>query len=551
MTTQELRELFLKEHRRDRRLTLINYGIICFIALLFLGLMAFLFKAAHINALDSFSKTFEGGEHDPWYIKYVFIAVLVGIVLYPFYHVWKLSKRPQKIEELMSKIESGSKASTVDDIEEYKVTIPFVKVNFKLCPVTSAIIHLDNDIKLYQLPIDSSYLPEMKILLSGGNMAKLAEIKHELYADDENNIVAAATPSVNDVSVEEVVEKPTPLKSTDEFRAFLDKDLNDTIKEIDKQRSSTQRMTMIVVPLVLLVVLGIGGYYCYSTFKAAEAGDYTSPGSSIPILILFFGVITVIGFGYSYFVRKKHEKSVNAQAASNSDVDAVAAGGSLNETVFRRIIKFINPTAEYIPIGHIGLPEFLESGLYQGKNYGIDGNDQISGRHNGVPFIMCELQVSYKRNFSDVKDSPDSVLSGLFFVAKFNKKFSSPVYIIPRKGASGYTNLVGEKVKLEDPEFMDMFEVYSPDQVEARYILTPSTMERIKNIARRNKGKFYVAFNNNKITITNDNNDTKFGVGFFDSLTKNDNKLLVDFYETIRDQMSIIDELKLNMKIWK
>lgn len=548
MTTQELRELFLKEHRRDRRLTLINYAIIGFIVLLFLGLIAFLFKATDVNALDSLTKTFEGGEHDPWYIKYVFIAVLAGIVLYPFYHVWKLSKRPQKIEELMSKIESGSKASTVADMEEYKVTIPFVKVNFKLCPVTSAIIYLDNDVKLYQLPIDSSYLPEMKILLSGGNMAKLEEIKHELYADDDNDIVAAAAPSVK-----AVVEESTPLKSksTDEFRTFLDKELKDTIKEINKQRSLTQRMTMIVVPLVLLVVLGIGGYYCYSTLKAAKAGDYTSPGSSIPILILFFGVITVIGFGYSYFVRKKHEKSAGAQAASDSGVDAVAAGGSLNETVFRRIIKFINPTVEYVPIGHIGLPKFLESGLYQEKKYSIDGNDQIMGRHNGVPFIMCELQVTYRRNFSDVKDSPDSVLSGLFFVAKFNKKFSSPVYIIPRKGASGYTNLVGEKVKLEDPEFMDMFEVYSPDQVEARYILTPSTMERIKNIARRNKGKFYIAFNNNKITITNDNNDTKFGVGFFDSLTKNNNKLLVDFYETIRDQMSIIDELKLNMKIWK
>jgi hypothetical protein len=36
-----------------------------------------------------------------------------------------------------------------------------------------------------------------------------------------------------------------------------------------------------------------------------------------------------------------------------------------------------------------------------------------------------------------------------------------------------------EKVKLESTEFENKFIVYSSDQVEARYILTPSFMERL------------------------------------------------------------------------
>ncbi|MDH6354907.1 heme/copper-type cytochrome/quinol oxidase subunit 2 [Dysgonomonas sp. PH5-45] len=539
MTIQELRELFIKEHKRDRRLIFINYGIISFIVLLVLGLIAFLFYATNTNPIQALSEAFGGREHDPWYVKYVLIAIMCGAVIYPFYHIWKLSKRPQKIEDLLSRIESGAKATTVHDSKEYKVTIPLLKVNIKLCPVTMASIYLDNDVKPYLLPINSFYLADMKILLSGGNVQKLNEIKRALYADDDT-----------ETSTQQEVEKiQTPLKTTEEFRTFLNENLKDTIVEIDKQRGFTRKMTMIVVPVVILAVLGIAGYYYYSSIKGAAAGDY-SVASSTPLLLLFFGGITAIGFGYSYFVRWKHKKTTGTQSVSDSDIYAAAAGNSLNETVFRKIIKFINPTVEYMPMGHVGLPEFLESGLYQEKNYNIHGNDQISGRHNGVPFIMCELWVTHKRNFSDEKDKPDSVFSGQFFVAKFNKKFSSSVYIKPRKGSSGYTHITDEKIKLEDPEFMDMFDVYGTDQVEARYILTPSTMERIKNIAKRTKGEFYIAFNNNKITITNNSKNTKFGVGFFDSLTKDDNKLLVDFYETIRDQFAIIDDLKLNVKIW-
>ena len=35
-----------------------------------------------------------------------------------------------------------------------------------------------------------------------------------------------------------------------------------------------------------------------------------------------------------------------------------------------------------------------------------------------------------------------------------------------------------ESVKLEDPKFEKLFDVYGNDQIEARYLLTPSFMER-------------------------------------------------------------------------
>lgn len=41
-----------------------------------------------------------------------------------------------------------------------------------------------------------------------------------------------------------------------------------------------------------------------------------------------------------------------------------------------------------------------------------------------------------------------------------------------------------ENVNLEDPEFESVFEIYSSDQVEARYLLTSVFMERLLSLSR-------------------------------------------------------------------
>jgi len=544
MTTQELRLYFIQEHRRDRKLTIINYVIIALGILLILGLIGALFKFTGASVSKAISDAFGGQEHDPWYVKYIFVGVLAGCILYPFYQLWKINKRPQQINELLAKIEAGGKANSIDEYKEYKVTIPLIKVNYKMCPVTYVMINLSNDLKFYKLPIKSLHIPDLKIVLSGGNLAKLKDIKKELYADEEETDI---TPS-NEVA--------TPIKSVDEFRTFLNENLKDKIDNIDSQRKKTRKSIMIVVPLVLIAIFGLVGYIYYTSYRSVAEGDYSGQGS-ISIIIPVFVVMVIISLIYGFYMKSKHSKLAGTEAGENNNY---LGGASFNEQIFGKIIKFVNPTVEYVPIGHIGLPEFLESSMFEEKNYEIKGNDQISGRHNGVPFIMCELWVGYKRNFTDEKEGADSVFSGQFFVARFNKRFSSTVFIKPKSTLKviwgnndirGYTHTIGEKVMLEDPEFTDMFDVYAEDQIEARYILTPSMMERIKELAKKSGGQFYIAFNNNKITVANNSQSSKFGVSYFGSLGKNDNKLFVDFYNNICNQFAIIDDLKLNVKIWK
>jgi len=543
MTTHELKELLLKEHKRDKRLTFINYVLICFGILLIVGIIAYLIINSGGSVTKAVSDSFGGGESDPWWSKYIFIAVLAGCVIYPFFQMWKLSKRPREIDELIVRIESGGTANSIDSYKEYKITIPLGKANYKICPVSYVMINFNNDVKFYKLPLHNAYIADLKIMLSGADLDKLNQVRSELYSLDN-----ADSPQ-RDLSVEKYTE--TPLKTVEEFKTFLNENLKDTIDKIETQRKKTRTMSMVMVPLVIIVVLGIIGYAYYSNFKSVEAGDYSGMGTITTIVPIF--IVLIIGsFAYSFYMKQKYkEKAVSGE---------LTPAESINEGVFKKIIKFINPTVEYIPMGHVGLSEFMESNLFIEKNYEIRGNDQISGFHNSVPFIMCELWVSYKRSFTNEKEAPDSVFAGQFFVARFNKRFTSTVYIRPRLGFKGswinnsisaYTQTIGDKVKLEDPEFSDMFDVYSDDQIDARYILTPSLMERIKELAKRTKGQYHIAFHNNKITVLNNNQASNFGVGYFESLTKDDNKLFVDFYKNISDEFAIIDDLKLNIRIWK
>ncbi|WP_163319011.1 DUF3137 domain-containing protein [Dysgonomonas sp. 520] len=538
MTLSDFKELLLQEHKRDKKLTFINYalisvGIIAIVALLFyLGANFSGIAKNFTGAMDSAS-----GSYSTYY-KFVIPLVVICCICYPFYQIYKLQQRPKKIEDLINKIQKGAKATTIQDVVSYKITLPLLKVNLKLCPVTMVYIYLNDDVKPFILPLNKFYLSDAKLLLSGADIQQLNTIKDALYGDTDpeaQNTVA------------------TPLKSVDEFKEFIKTDLMDTISDVESNRKSTRSTMIIMGVIATLLAFGFVGYMAYNAMQTSKAGNYSSMGSDpIKTFLPFIAIFLVIYVGYYIYSKSKSKGQADTATGGYESIQT-----TFKTKIFDKMVKFINPSVEYSPLGHIGLPEFLESGFFVEKNYDIDGSDQISGRHNGVPFLMCDLSVSYRRNFSDEKEGPDSVFFGQFFVARFNKSFSSSVYLIPKKkffagsnDIGGYTSPSGEKVLLEDPEFMDMFNVYAEDQVEARYILTTAMMERIKQLTKRTKGQYHIVFNNNKITVANNSRTDNFEVGYSKSLTKNDNELLVNFYKDLADQFAIIDELRLNVRIW-
>ena len=106
-----------------------------------------------------------------------------------------------------------------------------------------------------------------------------------------------------------------------------------------------------------------------------------------------------------------------------------------------------------------------------------------------------------------------------------------------------------QKANLEDVNFEKSFDVYTKDQIEARYILTPTFMERLKslNTSFGTKG-VKCSFFDDYIMIAIPTKKDLFELGsLYQSLGSN--KLAEEFYDELHSIYDMIDHFKLNEKI--
>lgn len=159
---------------------------------------------------------------------------------------------------------------------------------------------------------------------------------------------------------------------------------------------------------------------------------------------------------------------------------------------------------------HNLLKRFEDLSLVPGHNRETR-EDEISGTLTDVDFWLQEAKL-VKVSGSGKNRTRRTVFKGLLCHFDFHKKFRGTT--IGRKDFTSFGNFFsgfstsGERVKLEDPEFESKFEVYSTDQIEARYLLTPGFMQRVLDLLQIpqvkhvqfafDDGKFYMAIESPK-----------------------------------------------------
>ena len=106
--------------------------------------------------------------------------------------------------------------------------------------------------------------------------------------------------------------------------------------------------------------------------------------------------------------------------------------------------------------------------------------------------LLCEFD--FHKNFTGTTIiTRDHTKFGNFF-AKFGK--------------------IGERIRLEDPEFEKLFEVYGTDQVESRYLLTPGFMERIRHLSQMvGRGNLQLAFDKGRLLLAIKKSENSFEGG--------------------------------------
>lgn len=180
-------------------------------------------------------------------------------------------------------------------------------------------------------------------------------------------------------------------------------------------------------------------------------------------------------------------------------------------------------------------------------------DDVFTGSVKDVPLEIAELKYVKIERYTDsdgrTRTREHIVWKGVLVQFKMNKNFSGHTIVKPDALVknSGLSKL--KHTTLEDVIFEKKFDVFTDDEVEARYLLTTAFMERLTNIVTAFKAKnISCAFYQDKLILAIGVNQDLFSVA---SLFKpvNDEKQFFTMFEEINSLVHLIEHFKLNQKI--
>jgi hypothetical protein len=312
------------------------------------------------------------------------------------------------------------------------------------------------------------------------------------------------------------------MKTREEFTSFYNNELLPKINELEQIRLVIkQKLTT-----VYLITLGIAAIslMLYSV-------------TINPLLIALGAIIAIVFF----FVSKA---SVSGDYKNQFKTKIVGS-----------IVNFIEPGLTLSPGNFISHVDFDQSNIY--KTYdNYSGHDLILGTIGKTKVGFSKLNVTERQ--SDGKNTRTvTIFEGVFWIADFNKDFNTSIVVLPDTAESMFgkvgqffqsINLSRDSlVKMEDPEFEKLFVAYSNDQVQARYVLSPSLMKRLVDFRRGLDHSFSLSFVDSKMYLAFD------GFDEFDSKSvynKIDFEAVYSICKEISFFTDLVNDFDLNTRIW-
>ncbi len=230
--------------------------------------------------------------------------------------------------------------------------------------------------------------------------------------------------------------------------------------------------------------------------------------------------------------------------------------------VIRRIIEFIDPELTYLADGHVSKARFHSSRIFTRYPDRLHGDDLVSGRVGRTAIEFSEVHAQYKTETTDSKGRKKkkyhTIFNGLFFSAGFNKQFRGKTVVLPDTaerlfgGIGGFLQSLnksrGELVKLEHPEFEKYFVVYGDDQIESRYVLSTSLVQRILDFRKKTSRQVHLSFVGSEVFVAVPYRRSLFEPRVFGKITGF--KGIREYFADLQLALGIVEDLDLNTRIW-
>ena len=232
------------------------------------------------------------------------------------------------------------------------------------------------------------------------------------------------------------------------------------------------------------------------------------------------------------------------------------------EQVIREIIRFIDEGLSYSPSNKMSQNKFMKCGIFRTGIDRYNGDDYVQGKIDSTDIEFSEVHAEYKTTTVDSKGRTQThwhtIFKGLLFSADFNKNFNTRTYVLADTAEKMFgflgTKLQkmnkgrGDLVKLENPEFESEFAVYSGDQIESRYILSPSLMERILSFKKQTKKGIQLSFVDSRLYVTVPYRKDLFEPKLFGDIVNFNH--IKEYHNDLSLVLDLIQTLNLNTRIW-
>jgi len=204
----------------------------------------------------------------------------------------------------------------------------------------------------------------------------------------------------------------------------------------------------------------------------------------------------------------------------------------------------------------------------------------MKNTHEGIAVHIADIGILHKKDLSDLatipyvgqltvlyqlikpvkytvsKKTADNLLysfRGMFCSAEFPKHLTGHTVVLP-KGITTQIDrwarefIEDEPIYLEDIRFHNHFVVYATDQVEARYVLSTTLMERIVKFKERSGKNIMLSFLRNTIYVVIENAE---GIFSFPSGEVSTKEVLEGIVDEVNLTKYIVQDFNLNTRIFK
>jgi hypothetical protein len=225
------------------------------------------------------------------------------------------------------------------------------------------------------------------------------------------------------------------------------------------------------------------------------------------------------------------------------------------QVVIGRIVNALGQGLSYSPVSRCTKDRFLGMDLFLKRTETWKAEDEICGHKNAVAYSLFEAKAT-RTEGSGKNRRTVTIFRGLIVQLDFNKNFRGHTVVVPNADSQVLGGLFGESesrgrkelCRMDNVTFEDTFSVYSTDQQEARYVLTPKMMELIM-ATERTFGAIRCCFKDASMFITIPSAVNRFEVRLWGAKMTPESAI-GELAQCVDLAERLIDTLDLETRIW-